>query len=203
MLHQHPGGLELTKRVIDYCGFAPGDKIVDIGCGAGRTVEYLCNAYQLEAVGVDISLERLQQGHRRLPGLSLLQAAGEHLPFASSTLDGAIAECSLSVMQQPETVLAECARVLTGKGKLAITDVYCPAADNTAGCLNSNFITKILRENGFTIVIWEDHSALLRQFVASYIMEYGTAEKLWQCVSIPKTKLGYFLLVAKKRHRKG
>ncbi|MBP2637625.1 MAG: Glycine/sarcosine/dimethylglycine N-methyltransferase [Firmicutes bacterium] len=199
MLHQHPGGLELTKMVVDYCGFAPGAKIVDIGCGAGVTVEYLCGNYKLQAVGVDISLERLQQGHRRSPGLALIQASGDHLPFANGTYDGVIAECSLSVIQQQETVLAECARVLTKGGKLAITDMYCLDDDNNAGYLNNNFLLKILRESGFKVVIWEDHSTLLRQFVASYIMKYGTVEKLRQCLSIPKIKLGYFLLVAEKK----
>lgn len=199
MLHQHPGGLELTKRVIDYCGFAPNAKIVDIGCGAGVTVEYLCDTYKLDAIGVDTSLERLQQGRNRSPGLPLFQGSSDQLPFANSTFDGVIAECSLSVMQQPESVLAECARVLTAGGKLAITDVYCLDTDNTTNYLYKNSMLKQLSQYGFDVLIWEDHSTLLRQFLASYIMEYGTAEKLWQCVSIPKAKLGYFLLVAEKR----
>ncbi len=203
MLYQHPGGLVLTKRVVDYCEFIPGAKVIDIGCGTGMTVEFLRDIYLLQAVGIDLSKERLEQGRQRSPRLPLVQATAKGLPFADSSFEGGIAECSLSVMQEQEKVLAECSRVLVPGGKLAITDVYWPDSDSSAGYMNSNQLKKMLEEAGFAIVVWEDQSTFLREFVACYIMEHGSMEELWQCVSIPKTKLGYFLLVAEKRQRKG
>lgn len=202
MLHQHPGGIALTKRVIDYCAFFPGAKVIDVGCGTGVTVEYLCDTAGLQAVGVDLSRARLEQGKKRSPGLPVLQAAGEDLPFADACFEGGIAECSLSVMQDPAKVLAEFSRVLVLGGKLAITDIYVPDSENTSGFFYRRQLQKMLAEAGFTVITWEDQSACLREFVASYIMADGDRQELWQCVSAG-TKAGYFLLVAEKLQREG
>jgi len=203
MLHQHPGGLTLTKRVAEYCTFIPGAKILDVGCGTGVTMEYLQDTCGLQAVGVDVSLVRLEQGRKRLPYLQFIQAAGESLPIVDVSFDGVITECSLSVMQDAGTVITEISRILIPGGKLAITDIYLPISDSSAGYLNRNQLKTMLEKAGFTIIVWEDQSAFLREFIACYIMEYGSMEELWQCVSIPKTKLGYFLLVAEKRQMEG
>lgn len=199
MLHHHPGGLALTKRVFDYCAFIPGAKVIDVGCGAGMTVEYLQNVLGLHSIGVDLSEIRLAEGKKRSPGLQLVQASGEKLPFADASFDGGIAECSMSVMKDAGAVLAEISRVLVPGGKLAITDIYLPTSDTLAGYMNAGQLKKMLEKRGFTIGIWEDQSACLREFVACYIMEHGSMEEFWRCVSIPKKKLGYFLLVAEKR----
>jgi len=119
-----PGGLILTKRIVDYCTFVQGAKVVDVGCGAGFTVEYLRDLCSLDAVGVDLSETLLKQGKERVPDLPLLRAAGEKLPFADGSVAGVLAECSLSVVEDIGMVLAECSRILAPGGKLAITDLY-------------------------------------------------------------------------------
>lgn len=218
-----PGGLLLTRRLLDYCAFPPLARIVDVGCGTGITVEYLRDVHGLTVAGVDLSEERLSQGRERSADLDLIQAAGEDMPFADASLDGVLAECSLSVMQDISKALAEFCRILTPGGKLALTDMYVRNAGDVSqagnmpdsGCTVSGYLThgsltKLLAENDFKIIAWEDQSDFLREFIACFIMEYGSAEKLWQCLSTrsddrqiceptPKTtKLGYFLLVAEK-----
>ncbi|HWR09025.1 DVU_1556 family methyltransferase [Sporomusa sp.] len=207
MIHQHPGGLTLTKRVVDYAAFLPGAKVVDVGCGTGITVEYLCTVCRLQAVGVDLAESRLEQGRVRMSGLPLIQASGESLPFDDASMDGVLAECSLSVMQDSDRVLQEIHRILVGGGKLAITDLYVrnTAADCLAGTISCKELRQRLEEIGFHITIWEDQSAYLREFVACFLMEYGSMDALWQCTSQGKNtkQMGYFLLVAEKRQTKG
>ncbi len=207
MIHQHPGGMPLTKRVIECAAFAPGARVVDIGCGTGQTVEYLCNTCGLQAVGIDLDESRLAQGRARVPGLPLIRAAGETLPFATASMDGALAECSLSVMEDRGRVLAEIHRILAARGKLVITDLYarkaeaaCP--DNAAPC---GELRKQLEAAGFRILVWEDQTAYLREFVACFLMQCGSIEELWQCTANGKMnkQMGYFLLMAEKCQTKG
>lgn len=40
-----PGGMFLTDRAVKICDFKNGDKILDVGCGMGATVEKLKNIY--------------------------------------------------------------------------------------------------------------------------------------------------------------
>lgn len=218
-----PGGLSLTKQMIDACAFNHKAKVVDVGCGTGITVQYLRDAYGLTASGVDISAARLQQGRARIAGLRLIRAAGEALPFANDSLDGVLMECSLSVMQNADRVLAEVGRVLSPGGKLGITDLYfrtagkgdsppggAPRINAKAGILKCDELTKLLATRGFDIIVWQDRTDSLKEFVARFIMEDGSAEELCQCLALRQTgqqlslqalkkELGYFLLLAEKR----
>lgn len=212
-----PGGLKITKRLLEYCEFNSGDRIVDVGCGVGTTVEYLQNKYDLDVIGVDLSKTAVEMGKKRNPDLQLIEASAEKLPFANNSMDGALAECSLSVMQYNSRVLAEINRVLVKGGKLAISDLYIrdegtPRSGKERNCLNGakNYyeLEQILKNNDFGILVWEDHSEYLKEFVFRYIMEYGSLEEFWQCNSkgnnhgdispLKKSSIGYFLLVAQK-----
>ena len=107
-----PGGLELTARAFDYCAFAAGADLVDVGCGTGITVEFLISTYGLNAVGIDMSAVVLERGRQRNSQLPLLQGDGEKLPIASATMDGVVVECVLSVMADKRKALSEFNRVL-------------------------------------------------------------------------------------------
>ncbi|XER11914.1 2-methoxy-6-polyprenyl-1,4-benzoquinol methylase, mitochondrial [Sporomusa aerivorans] len=203
MLHQHPGELALTRRLIELCSFVPGAKVLDVGCGTGATMRYIHSVCRLETIGIDSSAERLNEARMCSPGLTFIQASGESLPFAPAMFDGVLAECSLSVMQDVGLALQEISRVLVPGGKMAITDLYLADSDSSAGYLNKKQQQTILRELGFTSLVWEDQSAFLREFVARYIMEHGSMEELWQCVVTSGKKIGYFLLVAEKKATKG
>lgn len=201
MLQQHPGGLALTKQLLAACSFQPGTKVLDIGCGRGTTVEYLQEVCQVHAVGIDVSEERLAQGRDRNLSLQLIQAAAENLPFPDATFDGVIAECSLSVMVDARAVLAEIRRVLVLGGTLGVTDVYKKTTGGLPGADGEEW-KELAKCSGFALRSWEDCSSALREFVACYIMEYGSTEGLCQWGKKEKGKLGYFLLVAEQCHGK-
>jgi len=201
-----PGGLMLTQRLVDYCNFEHGAIAIDIGCGTGTTVEYLRNVRGVHAVGVDLSAVLLEQGRKRTIDLQLIQSPGEDLPFTDNSIDGVLVECSLSVMPDAGRVLAEVNRILVPGGKLAITDLYTREAGyekQLPGIMTYSEIIQILQGHCFDIMVFEDQSALLREFVAGFIMEHGSAEELWKCIGMEMNDrknlgLGYYLLVAKK-----
>ncbi|MBP2628070.1 MAG: Methyltransferase type 11 [Firmicutes bacterium] len=204
-----PGGFMLTKRIAACCNFQHGARVVDIGCGTGTTVEYLRDVGGLYAIGVDLSALLVEQGKKRTGDLQLIQSSGEELPFDDHSFDGVLAECSLSVMSDVGRVFAEMNRILVPGGKLGITDLYARdrscnfGACNSSGIMTYNEMAQVLRDHGFKIMVFEDQSRFLKEFVVKFIMEHGSAEELWQCAGIEKSdkktyKLGYYLLIAEK-----
>lgn len=217
-----PGGFALTDRALHLCAFKAGDRVADIGCGSGATVEYLSCSHGLDAVGIDPGAACLEQGLRRNPLLLLSAGFAEELPFKQGTLDGILAECSLSVIAGKEEALAEFWRVLRPTGKLAITDVYARNADGLesvrgirlpfgiTGIMTQDKLTTLMGRQGFSLTNWEDHSYTLKGYLFQAIMGddpsdpggrcQGVGESSWQeCLGMLKqASLGYFLLVASK-----
>lgn len=211
-----PGGLSLTRRALARCSFPAGARLVDIGCGMGSTVALLAGCEGWSAVGVDPSLSLLKGGrgaHGRLP---LVCAAGEHLPLASASWDGAILECSLSVCADRDRVLGECRRILKQGGRLIVSDLYRrpsaggsgPAAGCLAGAFDRNELFEKLASFDFHVTFWEDQTEALKHFAARLILSGSPAVSLWglppfgRSASCPPSggiKAGYFLLVAERR----
>ena len=100
------------RRVVPAMGEA-----LDIGCANGREMVDLAAA-GFEVTGVDIAMEALRIGHLRLPRGRFALADAAHLPFRTSSFDGAWAAASLLHLEPPEAMaaLAEIRRVLRPGG---------------------------------------------------------------------------------------
>ena len=72
-----PGGMFLTDRSIKICEFKHGDKILDVGCGMGVTVEKLKSIYNLDAFGVDPSIKLLELGKEKYGNHNIALGRGE------------------------------------------------------------------------------------------------------------------------------
>jgi arsenite methyltransferase len=210
-----PGGLALTRRAVALADLPAGAWALDVGCGAGATVEYL-TGLGLRATGIDLSGTLLRMRNPRLP---FAQGRGETLPFAAQSFDALLAECCLSLMDDAARALAEFARVLKPDGRLILSDML---AGNPAGmaaarrlplscCASGAFsrvqIEALLADAGFAIMFWEDNSEALKQLTVQIIWEYGSLANFWGCVSgeeagvetaVAALKLGYFLLLGRK-----
>lgn len=217
-----PGGLELTARAIALAGMRRGSKVVDIGCGAGQSVTYL-RTRGFEAIGIDCAVSDKQAARPADPHEHIV-ASAEELPLPDCSTDGVLAECSLSVMQDQEGVLAECARVLVDGGRLMISDLYArqPRAIARVRALKSSCASGMmvreeletrLDKQGFRVDVWEDHSQALRECAARFILEHGSLKGLWQCngedsaetiqAAMKAARAGYFLVVARRQARPG
>lgn len=216
-----PGGLDLTKRAIALANLGAGATLLDLGCGAGDTVRYL-RSQGFNAMGID--REPQPAPAKTSVRETRVVACAEDLPFADGAFDGILAECSLSLFENRQRALAECARVLVDGGRLMISDLYArrPEAVAEVRALRGSCAANIIvREDleidlsfaGFTVNAWEDHSRALRECVARYLFEHGSWEGLWgsgASESSPDTnaalraaRAGYFLLIAARRNRSG
>ncbi len=192
-----PGGVALTARGLDLCGFSAGQRVADLGCGPGVTVRLLLRR-GLRAVGVDVSPVMLAEAAQRLaeepeaypessrdcPSGSLLAGRLERLPLRDACMDGLVCECVLSLSPEPERALADMARVLRPGGRLLLSDiivrkgnVFAEDAANASGqgCARGAVTLALLRERlehaGFQLVAVEDHSRLLAELAGRLLFQ--------------------------------
>ena len=218
-----PGGLALTERALAFCLFAPGSRILDIGCGTGVTLHYLDAVHGLAAVGIDLSSVRVAEARRKNLSLPVIRGGGDGLPFCRATFDAVILECTLSLMEAPVRTLDECYRVLRDDGRIIISDIYArnptgvpqlrslPAPSCLRGAFDPHELERSLLSAGFEIDLWEDHSDLLKQFAVQFVWTYGSLDNFWAAASgssaqsdevrdvVRESRPGYFLLVGRSK----
>jgi len=108
------------QMILDYAGGClPGRVLVD-GCGIGMYLEHLA-PYASSMVGLDIELERAIQAHAQTQ--QVLCAAGESLPFPSTTFDLVLSHEVLEHVQDDRQVIQEIIRALRPGGRLVL---FCP-----------------------------------------------------------------------------
>lgn len=196
-----PGGFTLTDKAVASCGFPPGARLLDVGCGSGATVRHLIRDYGLDAHGID----KAPCASWNRANLSC--ACGEHIPFRDGETDGVLLECSLSVMHDPNQVLKECHRILKPRAYLVLSDLYARGeAADLKGCLGRvdtrETILRQVASHGFEIQCFEDFSEHLLTLWGQKLFEKGAAAFCAE-LGTDKGKLkamncGYFLIVARK-----
>jgi len=216
-----PGGMFLTDRAIKICDFKYGDKILDVGCGMGVTVEKLKSIYNLDAYGVDPSAKLLELGKKKYGNRNIELGRGEELPYKNGLFKSVMAECTMSLMEDFKKTIQESNRVLEDKGYFIVSDVYARKPEyleevqkyNINSCMRGLLDIDILKEaivnSGFEIICFEDWTDFLKQLMVKIIFKYGSMSAFWEiatcssCGDFQKKltlcKPGYFLLIAKKK----
>jgi arsenite methyltransferase len=217
-----PGGLALTERALTFCRLPAGARVLDVGCGAGATVEFLCQEHRYTAFGVDTSSLLLKEGIERKPTLGLLRGTAEKLPFPDRCFGALFCECVLSLLHDQVEPLKEFARVLNPGGFLVLSDVYARMPDQASslmqmpircclkGAVGRRQIVSMVEESGLTPLIWEDHSALLKQLAGQLIFSFGSLNAFWAATcsgedpevtleTVKRARPGYYLLIARRK----
>ena len=123
-----PGGIGLTRRLLSAAAPAPGEHVVELGPGVGRTAELLLASRPSSYRAVDPNPEGRDQVAAILdkhPGAEYVvaDAAATGLPDASADLVVGEAMLTIQSDEHKRAVVAEAVRVLAPGGRYAIHEL--------------------------------------------------------------------------------
>ena len=179
----HPGGAELSARLVRKLHLIPKSRVLDVACGIGTTARLMADEFGLDVVGLDASAAngaKAENVVRASPALTPAFVTGDAaaLPFPDDSFDGVVCECAVSTFADQARVVAEFVRVLKPGGVVGITDMViegelpediagviapwtCLAAARSVIGYQSIFLSAGLR-----VVEYADESSSLRKLVA-------------------------------------
>ena len=104
----------------------PEARILDYGCGYGRTLAELSRAGYTSVVGTDFSEAMLARARREFPHSNLVQNDGSVLPIKSESIEAVLLFAVLTCIpddREQRIVMTEVERVLRPGGLLYISDL--------------------------------------------------------------------------------
>ena len=176
----HPGGADLSARLIRGLHLPANSRVLDVACGIGATARLMAREFGLDVVGLDASTANVAKAENLLGGETAAFVTGDAaaLPFPDDSFDAVVCECAVSTFADQGRVVAEFARVLKPGGMVGITDMViegelpediagviapwtCLAAARSVVGYQSLFLSAGLR-----VVEYADESSSLRKLVA-------------------------------------
>ncbi|HUC94007.1 MAG TPA: methyltransferase domain-containing protein [Paenibacillus sp.] len=116
----HPGGFQATKELIGRIKLPPGTKVLEAGCGTGRTACYLAGL-GCDVTAMDRNASMIEKAKQRagLAGASIriIQADAASMPFPDGAFDVVLVE-SVTAFTEGGSALREYRRVLKPGGVL-------------------------------------------------------------------------------------
>lgn len=115
------------RRAVDYINARSG-KVLEVGVGTGLSLRHYKPG--LQVTGIDFSEEMLGKAREKVQELDLgatvelRQMDARELDFPDNHFDTVVAMHVLSVVPEPEKVMAEIARVCKPGGKVVITNHF-------------------------------------------------------------------------------
>lgn len=114
-------------RAIQELGVQPGDRVLDLGVGTGLSLmKYPRTA---EVVGIDLSGGMLERAREKLnaegfDNVSLVQGDAMRTPFPDDAFDCVMVSHVISVVSDPNRLLAEAKRVVKPGGRIVVLNHF-------------------------------------------------------------------------------
>ena len=177
----HPGGVELTKRLINSLNIRKGDRVLDVACGMGTTSLLVDEQFESTVTGVDFSEHNVSRAKEiassKDASVEFKVGDAADLPIEDASVDCLICECAVSTFADQPAALNDFYRVLKTGGSLAISDMVlngvlspkmqtllapwtCLASAKTAAGYQ-----RLLLDAGFVVTSYSDESQALLDLV--------------------------------------
>ena len=186
-----------TLQPLKHCVIRPGDRILDIGCGAGA--DCFLAAYrgglQTKVTGIDFVGElicrakELKQKHR-IPNIDFLHSDVPPLAFKNDSFDIVIMNYSFHLFEHKSRILDEIHRVLVTGGKTVIADSFTPKVIKST-VDEENWLMAAggaITENEFRIYA-ESSGLIVENFIMEHLEFLPEGEVVGYMVCRKKSKL--------------
>ncbi|MEI4801922.1 class I SAM-dependent methyltransferase [Bacillus sp. FJAT-51639] len=122
----HPGGFTVTKQLLAQFSLGPYTKLLEIGCGTGRTASYIVKQYGSVVSAVEMNETMVQKARKRWNkdgvNIELIKGSIEALTFHDEVFHIVLGESVLAFTNKRKAI-DECYRVLQRGGVLLVSEV--------------------------------------------------------------------------------
>lgn len=126
---RHIGGKKATDQLIKKAGIRKGSRVLDVGCGLGRTSYRLASEIGCTVTGVDIMPKMIEQARATARKMKVedkvrfMEGDARSLPFDDGSFDVVLVESVTIFVEDVARALAEYSRVLKPGGVLCDNEV--------------------------------------------------------------------------------
>ncbi|XP_038880570.1 phosphoethanolamine N-methyltransferase-like isoform X1 [Benincasa hispida] len=183
------GGLETTKEFVAKLDLKAGQRVLDVGCGIGGGDFYMAENFDVEVVGIDLSINMISLALERAIGLKCAVefevADCTKKVYADNTFDVIYSRDTILHIQDKPALFRSFYKWLKSGGKVLISD-YCKSS-GTPSLEFAEYIkqrgydlhdiksyAQMLEEAGFNNVVAEDRTD---QFMSVLQRELNAVEK--------------------------
>ena len=129
---QHPFIQEVAQRSLELLALAPGDRVLDVGCGTGVILPSLSERVGPggAVVGLDHSAALLEHARQRIAAhgvgdfTEVIEGDANRLPFGDGSFDAVHAERLLMHLDEPDVAIREMVRVARPSGRVVVAEIF-------------------------------------------------------------------------------
>jgi SAM-dependent methyltransferase len=209
-------GARLAEALIAFAGVRAGMQVLDVGCGPGALTRALAQRLGPAAVcAADPSAPFVRACRERLPGVEVVRARAEDLPFDGGRFDATLSQLVVNFLDDAPAGVRETARVTRAggvvaacvwdyAGEMTLLRAYWDAArevDPRAAAADEGVVMRWCRE-GELSDLWSD--AGLRGVRSGALVvraSYADFEDLWSPLPTGVAPSGAFCASLDDEHR--
>ncbi len=157
-----------VNDLIAYLEIGGGDRVLDLGCGAGGLSEYVSDETGAHVTGLDYALTAIETAANRTKGkrdrLTFVQGDMNSLDFAERSFDKVISIDTIYWVADIDDALASISRLLKPGGRLGIFVANTPLTDDASGAYepDGTWIARSLRKLGLDYDVYDYTESFLQ-----------------------------------------